>query len=44
VGDETTGATAATIRVYANEGVTAGDYVPYGPTAQESITEFPPND
>lgn len=44
VGDETIGATAATIRVYPNEGVTAGDYVPLGPTAQESITEFPPND
>jgi hypothetical protein len=43
IGDETNGITAANIRVYANEGVTAGSYVPLGPTAQESIIEFIPN-
>jgi len=36
-----TGLTAANIRVYPNAGVTAGSYVPEGPTAQTVITEFP---
>ena len=38
------GPTAANIRVYPKEGVTAGSYVPEGPTAQQQITEFPGND
>jgi len=38
----TDGATAANIRVYPKNGITAGSYVPEGPTAQQSIIEFPP--
>jgi hypothetical protein len=38
----TDGATAANIRVFPKDGVTAGSYIPLGPTAQQSITEFPP--
>jgi hypothetical protein len=38
----TGGQTAANIRVFPNEGVTAGNYVPEGPTAQVEITEYPP--
>jgi hypothetical protein len=38
----TDGVTAANIRVYPNIGVTAGDYVPEGPTAQVEIIEYPP--
>lgn len=38
------GPTAANIRVYPNTGVTAGSYVPEGPTAQQQITEFPGNE
>lgn len=44
IGDETEGLTAANIRAYAAPGVTAGSYVPFGPTAQESIIEFIKND
>lgn len=40
----TGGQTAANIRVFPNTGVTAGNYVPEGPTAQTRITEFPGND
>lgn len=36
------GQTAATIDVYQKAGVTAGSYVPFGPTAQVDITEYPP--
>jgi hypothetical protein len=39
----TGGETAANIRVYPNDGVTAGDYTPQGPTsAVVEITEYPP--
>jgi hypothetical protein len=39
--DMNSGLTAANINVYPNTGVTAGNYVPAGPTAQTVITEYP---
>ena len=39
--DMNSGLTAANINVYPNTGVTAGNYVPAGPTAQTAITEYP---